>query len=1039
MTEGMQSRGPLAWMAGNSVAANLVMLLFLVGGLIMAKNVKQEVFPEFTTDTVRVSIPYPGASPEEVEEGIILAVEEAVQDLEGVKEISSTASEGSGMVTVEALEGADLTRLWQDVESEVNRITTFPDEAEDPVVSIGSHKRGVLTLALSGTDDELVLRETAEMVRDELLQDEGVTQVELSGVRDFEIQIEISQTTLRRYDLTLDDVAGIIARSSVDLGGGTLKTSSGDILVRVKDRRNSALEYENIPVISRENGSQVLLSDIARVSTGFEEVDSWSRVNGWDAVMIEVYRIGGQTPIAVSEAARSVVDRLNQTMPGNLSLEVLRDRSEIFGQRAQLLLKNAYLGLGLVFILLALFLEARLAFWVSLGIPISFLGSFLFLAATPFSVNMITMFAFIVTLGIVVDDAIVVGENIYHHRRAGRSMAESAVIGTREVAMPVVFSVLTNMVAFTPMFFIPGVMGKIFKFIPMVVVCVFAVSLIESLFVLPAHLAHIGEKRQAGPLEVLSRWQQGFSTWVEKVISHGYGPVLGRALANRYVVLALGIAVLSATLGFVRSGRMGFVLFPTVESDYAFVQATLPSGPSRDRLKEVEARLTSSAQEVIETFGGTDLATALLTVVDENSVQARIYLTDPETRPASTSEVTREWRQRTGQISGLQSITFEADRGGPGGGKGLTIRLSHRDRDLLEQAGRDLAEALSRYSGVSDIDDGSASGKDQFDIHLSRLGERLGLTSRDVANQVRHAFYGAEAKKQQQGRNEVTVRVRYPEDERRNPDTLEDMVLRTPQGEILLRDAARIVPGQAYTAITRTDGRRVVTVTANVTPRSRAEQILSGLKADVLPELKKAVPGLTYSFEGRQADIQESVSSLMQGLLLALLGLYGLLAIPFRSYFQPLIIMICIPFGMVGAVIGHLLMGYSLSVMSLFGIVALTGVVINDSLILIHFANLLRKQEHSIFRAVQLAGMQRFRPILLTTLTTFGGLSPMILETSRQARFLIPMAVSLGFGLLFATLIILFLIPCVYLILEDLAGLLKRKPAADSDPAGIRS
>ncbi len=1032
MTGRQERRGPIAWMAGNSVAANLIMLVFLVGGLIMAKNVKQEVFPEFSTDTVSVRIPYPGASPEEVEEGIVLAVEEAVQGLEGIKEISSTAAEGLAQVTVEALEGADLSRLWQDVESEVNRITTFPDEAEDPQVSIGSHKRWVLTLALFGARDELVLREAADMVRDELLQDEGVTQVDLSGVRDFEIQIEISQTTLRRYGLTLEQVAAIIARSSVDLGGGTLKTEGGDILVRVRDRRNSAREYENIPVISKENGSRVLLKDIAEVRTGFEEIDSWSRVNGWDAVMIEVFRVGDQTPMQVSKAARAVIERLNQTMPGNLTLEVLRDRSEIFAQRADLLLKNALLGLGLVFILLALFLETRLAFWVSLGIPISFLGSFIFLSATPFSVNMITMFAFIVTLGIVVDDAIVVGENIYHHRRAGKSMREAAVFGAREVAMPVIFSVLTNMVAFTPMFFIPGVMGKIFKFIPVVVVCVFAVSLIESLFVLPSHLAHIGEKRQTGPLETLSRWQQGFSTLVERLITHGYGPVLARALTHRYLVLALGIAVLTATLGFVRSGRMGFVLFPTVESDHAFAQATLPSGPSRNQLLEVESRLTDSAREVIAGLGGEKLATALLTVVNENSVEARIYLTDPEIRPAGTSEVTRQWREATGQIPGLEAITFEADRGGPGGGKGLTIRLSHRDRDILEQAGRDLAAELSRFNGVSDIDDGSASGKDQFDIHLSPLGERLGLTSRDLANQVRHAFYGAEAKKQQQGRNEVTVRVRYLESERGNPDTLQNMILQTQNGEVLLRDAARIVPGQAYTSINRINGRRVVNVTANVTPRPRTEQIIASLRASVLPELKTAVPGLSFSFEGRQADIQESVSSLIQGLLLALLGLYGLLAVPFRSYIQPMIIMICIPFGMVGAVFGHLLMGYSLSVMSLFGIVALTGVVINDSLILIHFANLLRKKEHSIFKAVQLAGMQRFRPILLTTLTTFGGLSPMILETSRQARFLIPMALSLGFGLLFATLIILFLIPCVYLMMEDFITLLGRGPIEGS-------
>ncbi|MFO7875914.1 MAG: efflux RND transporter permease subunit [Desulfovermiculus sp.] len=1014
------SPGPLAWMAGNSVAANLIMLLFLVGGLITALNIKQEVFPEFTRDIVRVSVPYPGASPEEVEQGIVLAVEEAVQGLEGVKEVRSTASEGRGQIQVEALAGQNMNRLWQDVESEVSRITTFPDEAEEPEISISAHKRGVMTLALSGVEDELVLREAAETVRDELLQDPGITQVELDGARDYEVHIEINQENLRRFGLTLDEVAQTIRRASVDLGAGSIKTRAGDVLVRVMDRRYSAREYAQIPVITRDSGAQIRLEDIAEVSSGFEESESWASSNGWPAVMLEVYRVGDQTPGSVSKAADRVLSDINQSLPGNLQVEVLRDRSDIFEQRADLLLKNAYLGLGLVFFLLALFLEARLAFWVSLGIPISFLGSFLLLSGTDFSVNMITMFAFIVTLGIVVDDAIVVGENIYHHRRKGQNMLQASIQGVREVAMPVVFSVLTNMVAFTPMFFIPGVMGKIFKAIPLVVICVFAVSLIESLLVLPSHLAHIGEKRMKGPLHYLAQAQARFSAWIEHLIANHFGPFLSFALNQRYLVLALGVAILLATVGYIQSGRMGIVLFPTVESDYAYAQATLPTGAAREELQRVEKRLIQAAQKVIQQQGGQELATSLLTVVNENTVEARIYLPPPEVRPIGTSLVTRYWREQTGEITGLESIQFEADRGGPGSGKALTVQLSHRDRDLLEQAGKDLAAHLEEFSGVSDIDDGSPSGKQQLDIQLSDLGRRMGLSSREVANQVRHAFYGAEALRQQEGRNEVTVRVRLPEEDRRNMETLENFLLRSGDQEILLQEAVQVQEGRSHTTINRTNGRRVVEVTANVQPRARAEQLSADLRAGALPELQAAYPGLSYSFEGRQADLRESVSSLLRGLLLALVALYGLLAVPFRSYIQPMIIMACIPFGLVGAVLGHLLMGYSLSLMSLFGIVALSGVVINNSLILVHFANRLRRQGKSVFEAVSLAGMQRFRPILLTTLTTFGGLSPMILETSRQARFLIPMAISLGFGLLFATVIILILIPCLYLVLEDM-------------------
>ncbi|MFW6455952.1 MAG: efflux RND transporter permease subunit [Desulfohalobiaceae bacterium] len=1016
-------RGPLAWMAGNSVAANLIMLFFLLGGLLMARNVTQEVFPEFSLDTVSVSIPYPGASPEEVEQGIILAVEEEVQGLEGVKEIRSTAAEGRASIQVEALEGADLNRLWQDVDSAVSRIVTFPDEAEEPEISISERRRGVLSMAVSGPEDELVLREAAEIVRDELLQEPGITQVDMQGVRDLEIQAEVGQENLRRFDLNLEDLARTMRRASVDLGAGNIRTPEGDLLLRMQDRRDTAQEFAQIPVLTEQDGSSIKLGDLGRVKMGFEDTDSWSRVGGRPAVLLEVYRIGDQTPASVSRATRNVLAKLEQRLPEQIQTSILRDRSQVFEQRAQLLQKNAYLGLALVFILLALFLEARLAFWVSLGIPISFLGSFIFLAGTSFSLNMITMFAFIVTLGIVVDDAIVVGENIYHHRRQGLGMLQAAATGVREMAMPIVFSVLTNMVAFMPMFFIPGVMGKIFSNIPLVVICVFAVSLLECLFVLPAHLAHVREKRESGPLRHLARMQARFSQWIERLIQDLFGPALGAVLRWRYTALALGLAVLLGTLGYVQSGRMGMELFPTVESPFAFAQATLPEGAAREDLEGVEERLTKAAQAVVEEHGGQRLAKDILTKVSGNSVEARIYLTEPGKRPIGTSEVTRLWREQTGRIPGLESIKFEADRGGPGGGKALTVQLSHRDQDLLEQAGADLGRSLEDFSGVSDIDDGSASGKRQLDIRLSELGERLGLSSREVANQVRHAYYGAEALRQQEGRNEVTVRVFLPEEERRSRSSLEDMLLRRSSGEMLLRDAVVQDQGRAYTSISRMDGRRVVNVTANVQPRSKTEQLVAELRRDVLPGLQEQYPGLGFSFEGRQSDLRESVGSLMQGLLLALLALYALLAVPFRSFVQPVIIMACIPFGVVGAVFGHLIMGYSLSLMSLFGIVALSGVVINNSLVLIHFTNQLRQKGLDLQQAAQKAGMLRFRPILLTTLTTFGGLSPMILETSRQARFLIPMAISLGFGLLFAMLVILFLVPCVYMLVEDLAKL----------------
>ncbi len=1024
-------RGPLAWMAGNSVIANLLMFVFLVGGLIMAWHLKQEVFPDFTIDRVEIRVAYPGASPEEVENGIILAIEEAIQDLEGVDEINSTATEGAASISVELLEGADVTRLWQEIKSEVDRIDTFPDEAEDPQISIADHKRGVLTLALHGNVNEQTLRSAADTVRDTLLLDSHITQVELTGVKDYEIQVEIPQATLRSYGMTLGDAADAIAGASVELGGGSLKTTGGDILVRVKDRRDYAVQYARLPLLTQEDGSQILLGDVATVKEGFEDTNTWAQFDGEPAVMIEIYRVGDQTPTEVARAGIAILEQQNQTLPQGLKLTVLRDNSEIFAQRAQLLIRNALQGLALVFIFLALFLETRLAFWVSLGIPISFLGSFLFLSATDFSINMISMFAFIVTLGIVVDDAVVVGENIYHWRSKGLSTLHAAVAGVREVAMPVIFSVLTNLVSFLPLMFIPGFMGKIFKVIPLVVIAVFGVSLIESLFILPAHLGHRGPREAMWPLNYLEKWQGKFSKGFEMFVRNRYGAFLQRMIDHRYTVLALGIALMMGIGGYVSSGRMGMEMFPRTESDYAYCSATLPYGSAETRLKNVENHLVETAQAVIRENGGEALGKGVLSNVSNNSVAVRIYLTAADKRPLPTSQVVKLWRNAAGTIPGLETIRFESNMGGPGSGKNLTVMLSHTDKDTLETAGAELADELAKFPIVKDIDDGSARGKRQFDIQLEPLGERMGLTSQSVAQQVRYSFQGAKALQQQRGRNEVTVRVSLPESERITESTLEDLILRTSEGEVFLRDAVKMTAGRAYTSIERTNGRRDIEVTANVTPPAQAENILRELKSTILPNLIKEYPGLSYSFEGHQADMRESLGALVTGSLLALFGIYALLAVPFKSYVQPLIIMFSIPFGFIGAILGHLIMGYSLSVNSIFGVVALSGVVVNDSLVLIDLANRGVKAGMTPLEAIHASGIQRFRPILLTTVTTFGGLMPMILEKSFQARMMIPMAISLGFGVLFATLITLVMVPALYIVLDDLSRLTHRRGAAD--------
>ncbi len=1026
-----ERKGAIVWMAGHSVTANLVMLVLLLGGLYMGIRIKKEVFPYFELDLVQITVPYPGASPQEVERGIILAIEEAVQGLEGVNEVRASAREGVGTVTVEMIEGENLQKLAQDIQSEVDRITSFPDEAEEPQVVIVSRKRYVVSLALYGDQSEGVLREYAEYLRDRLLQQPGITQVELTGVRNYEISVEIPQDTLRTHNLTLEEVAQRIGRTSMELPGGAVKALGGDILVRVKERRDYGHEFGKIPIITTNDGTQVLLEDIADIKDGFEETDNAATYNGKPTVMIEVFRVGDQTPVSVSNAAKQVVAEVNQELPPGLAVVLRNDRSDIYRQRMGLLIKNGFMGLGLVFILLALFLEIRLAFWVALGIPISFLGSLLVLPAMDVSINMVSMFAFIVTLGIVVDDAIVVGENVYYHRQRGVPWLEAAISGTREIAMPVIFSVLTNMVAFLPLFFVPGILGKVFRQIPVVVIIVFAISLIECFFILPAHVGH-----QKPPHKGFFGWiyarQQRFSDAFVRLVIHRYGPLLGLALRWRYVTLSAGIAILMITVGYAKSGRMGFELFPKIESDYALVTATLPFGTAFQKTEKVQKILVRAAQEVVAENGGTTLMEGIFANINDNKAEVRIYLTPPDKRPISTANLTERWRERVGVIPGLEALLFESDAGGPGRGAAITIELSHKDIDLLEKAAAGVAEAMRFYPELKDIDDGFAPGKQQIDFQVKPEARSLGLRSREVARQVRHAYYGAEALRQQRGRNEIKVMVRLPKDERGSEFNLEEMILRTPAGkEIPLRAAVTVNRGRAYTDINRRAGRRIVSVEADVQPRSKAGQVLESLKSEALPALQKKYTGLRYSFEGRQADQRESMQSLMRGLLAALVVIFAMLAVPLNSYIQPMIIMAAIPFGIVGAVLGHLIMGYSLSVLSMFGVVALCGVVVNDSLVLIDFANRKEKAGMSRRDAVHQAGIHRFRPIILTTLTTFGGLSPMIFETSRQARFLIPMALSLGYGILFATLITLVLVPSLYLIIDDISQLMRTNPVPD--------
>jgi len=1031
-------RGPIAWMARNHVAANILMVIFIAGGLLFSSGVKQEVFPEFSVDMVSISVPYPGASPAEVEQGILLSIEDEVRGLDGVKEVTGRAAEGVGSVAVELLTSANPQKALQDVKNAVDSILSFPEDAERPVVSLVEQRNQVLTLILYGDEEEHALRELAERTREELLALEEITLVELAAVPRYEIAIEVPQAALRAYDLTLPQIGMLVRESALELPAGGVRTEGGEVLLRTQERRDFAHEYLDVPVATTPDGTLVRLGDIARIHEDFEETDQEAFYRGKRAMRLNVFRVGDETPQEVSDAVREFVAEAHAELPPGVDYAIWNDSSEIYRDRMRLLLKNAILGLALVLLILGLFVDPRLAFWVTLGIPISILGSFLFIPFTGASINMISLFAFIITLGIIVDDAVVMGENIYEKRQRGMPFLRAAIEGAHEISGPIVFAVLTNIVAFMPLFFVPGSTGNLFRQIPAIVVAVFVVSLVESLFILPSHLSHRGKDSLFW--RVVGLPNRAFSRVLRFVIDRLYTPQVYVLAKYRYATIATGTALLLLALGTVAGGHLRFTFLPRIDSDLVTAQATLPFGVPVERSREVQARIVEAAHRAVDRSGGDAIVRGIYTQIgsplDEGPgapptvlgasgshlVGVQINLVPSNQREISGVELADAWREATGEIAGVESLSFSAEITA-GGGTAIEVQLSHRDTDTLERAATELAAELAGYAGVEEIDDGYARGKHQLSFRVDPEARSLGITAFDLAQQVRGAFYGFDAIRQQRGRNEVKVKVRLPEEERSTLHTVEELIVRTPEGgEVPLREAARVEAGYAYTDIRRQDGRRVVSVSADVDEDlSNANKILASLEENELPALLARYPGLSYTFEGAQATQRESLSALAAGFALALIVMYGLLAVPFKSYFQPLIVLIAIPFGFIGAVIGHFLLGFGLSLISLFGLIALAGVVVNDSLVLVVTANRLREQEEgtTAYDAVCRAGIRRFRPILLTSLTTFFGLAPMIFETSVQARFLIPMAISIGFGILFGTVIILGMVPALYLFLED--------------------
>ncbi len=1048
--QGFPGAGLIRWFVANPVAANLLMILLLLSGAISAATMRTEVFPTFTARTIVVSVIYPGATPEDVEQSITRRVEEAVIGLDGVKEVRATASENVGTVTIEINEFVNARIVRDDVQTAVDALVDFPPaDAEQPQIRIPQPVTNVLTLVLTGPVDERALRQAGEQVERDLLAVDGISTVLLRGVRPYEISIAVSEEALRRFGLTFTDVAQALRASSIDLSGGQIRTAAGEFLLRTNARAETGEAFAEIVVRANPDGSRVLLRDVAVVTDGFAEEPLLNLFNGQPAAFVDVQLRGNEDLLGVR--ARAIEFVSEASMPPGITLQVASDQSQVFRERISLLARNAILGFTLVFLLLVLMLDLRLAFWVALGVPIAFLGGFTLFGAAGVTLNFITSFGLIIVLGIVVDAAIVVGENTDRERMKGRSNKDAAIAGITGVAAPVLVGVLTTVAAFGPLVFISGTFGEITRPIPILVISILIVSLVVAFFILPTQLAG-GSTWSRGPMRAVQTYVDGWLAEIADKWLRGWTRFAGRM---RYLVAVAGFCVLLASLMLLFTGTVRFVFFPVIESDSITADLALPTGAPFEATRDAAMRMLNEAEamrreyaergepvfdSISATIGGrTSLfggpGSISSTTLASHVAQINIRLTPSSQRRVSSTELEREWRNRIGQIAGAERLSFTASAGPQS--PDIAYQLSHPDNGELERAVNALVAGLREIEAVSGIDSGYELGKRQLEFSLTPAGEAAGLRSVDIARQARQAFFGEEIQRIQRGSEEVRVFLRYPQDERADLADLSRFRVRAPDGSALpLSVAANITESRSLTSINSVDGRRVIEVTADVdrtilTP----DDARAIVERRLLSDLQAEFPALRWELSGAGRDQAEDFGSIGQGFLFAIIIMYALLATQLGSYVQPIVILIAIPFGIGGAVLGHFMMGYDVSFPSLFGMVALSGVVVNASIVLMDRYNMNVARGYVPAEAIAEATARRFRPIAITTLTTALGLLPIMLETSPQAQFLVPMTISLGVGLLFASTLILLLLPAYVLIVEDMRGVKVREVQAQAEPA----
>ncbi|WP_246021674.1 efflux RND transporter permease subunit [Alteraurantiacibacter aquimixticola] len=1055
-------KGVIAFMARNGVAANLLMLFMIAAGIASYGSIVQEVFPETSLDAVTVSVAYPGATPEEVEESIVQKVEEAVQSIEGVKRITGTASEGQGSVRVELELGEDLDKALDDVKGEVDQIQTFPLDAEEPSITEATTRQSVMRIALFGDVPERTLKESAYALEDALSAIPEISYVDSSAVRQYQVFIDVPQERLQALGLSLTDISRIVGQSSLDSPAGSIETDREQIRVRTVGQNYSQHDFENIVLRTRPDGTILRLGDIATVTDGFEDSDLITRFNGKPVAFVDVYRTSDERVLDVADAAFAFLDEnAANILPPGIEYAIWDDTSELFDDRLSMLLKNAVIGLILVLAALTLFLDVRLAFWTAAGIGATFIGAIYVVELFGSSINMMSLFGFIIALGLVVDDAVVVGENIYAERERGRSGTGASIAGAQRVVVPVIFAVATTVVAFSPLLAVGGTIGKVLADIPIVVIAVLGLSLVEALLILPYHLSHLpaaGAHTKNRILQQFERVQRGFDKRLQAFIDGPLDRGLKFAVTMPYVVVAAGMALLIVMVAMIPGGLIKTEFFPEIEADVVSATLEMPSGTSVERTAAVAGRIEDAGARAAARFDEglpedeSYLEASYTTVglqqgnqgplggndrLQPNIASVQFSFISSAERDFSAGDFEQAWREELGELGEVRSFSISASL--VSAGDPINVRLSHPDEEVLHGSAQRMIEALSRVTGVYDVESDQDEGVRQVDLTLKPSARTLGITLQDLAGQVRAAFFGAEAVRVQRGREDVRVYVRLPEDQRDSVTDIGDYRVRVPGGQVPLSSLANIAISNAPTAINREDGFRIETVTADVdTDVITSQEAANLISGEIMPAIQADYPALVYEFGGEQEQQQESFGDIGTAFLLALAAIYALLAIPFRSYIQPMIIMAAIPFGMIGALMGHLLLGISIGIVSMFGIIALSGVVINGALVLIDFMNENLANGMAREDAIIDAAKSRFRPIILTAITTFLGVAPITFETNLQAQFLIPMSASLGFGILFGTAMQQLLIPSLAILqmraVDRIKGWLGRD-SGEAEPA----